>query len=144
MASFVFSKCIVLGARHVWGHGFHGFVLIAIEKMEILSTFPHLQDNIKVIRRYEGWYNTRLVSYYIIFHFETDWSRIRPLPSTTLTRTILDICGEPHYSTSGSVGMMYRGSPRISSINITNRAGQKHLVNWHVQFTRIQVNEFKL
>ena len=25
-------------------------------------------------------------SYYIIFHFETDWSRIRPLPSTTLIK----------------------------------------------------------
>ena len=62
-ALFVFSKCIVLGARHVW------FVLIAIGKMEILITFPHLQDNMKGTRRYEGWYYTSLVSYYIIFHF---------------------------------------------------------------------------
>ena len=63
------------------GRGFRGFVLTAIGKMEILTTFPHFQE---VIRRYEGWYYTRLESYYIIFHFETDWSRIRPLPSTTL------------------------------------------------------------
>ena len=32
MALFVFSKCIVLGACHVWGHGFHSFVLIVIGK----------------------------------------------------------------------------------------------------------------
>ena len=63
------------------GRGFRGF---AIEKMEILATFPHLQDDIKVIRRYEGWYYTHLVYYYSIFYLETDWSRIRPLPSTNL------------------------------------------------------------
>ena len=67
------------------GRGFRGFVLIAIGKMEILATFPHLQDDIKVIRRYEGWYYTKLVIYMMILYFETDWSRIRPLPSTTLT-----------------------------------------------------------
>ena len=66
------------------GRGFRGFVLIAIGKMEILATFPHLQDDIKVIRRYEGWCYTHLVYYYSIFYFETDWSRIRPLPSTNL------------------------------------------------------------
>ena len=66
----------------IGGRGFRGFVLIAIGKMAILTIFLQLQDNIKLIRRYEGWYYTRLVSYYIIFHFETDWSRIRPLPST--------------------------------------------------------------
>ena len=64
--------------------GFRGFVLITIGRMAILHTFPHLQDNIKVIRSYEGWYYTRLVSYYIIVRFETDWRRIRPLPTTTL------------------------------------------------------------
>ena len=69
------------------GRGFHGFVivLIAIGKMEILATLPHLQDDIKVIRRYEGWYYTKLVLYVIILYLETDWSRIRPLPSTNLT-----------------------------------------------------------
>ena len=67
------------------GRGFRGFVLIAIGKMEILATFPHLQNDIKVIRRYEGWYYTHLVYYYSIFYFETDWSRIRPLPSTNNT-----------------------------------------------------------
>ena len=67
-AVYVFSKCIVLGACHVWGRGIHGFVLIVIGKMEILATFPHLQDDIKVSRRYEGWYYTKLVSYYIIFY----------------------------------------------------------------------------
>ena len=41
--SFVLLISIVLGVRHVWGHGFRGFVLIAIGKMEILVTFPHLQ-----------------------------------------------------------------------------------------------------
>ena len=66
------------------GHGFRGFVLIVIGKMEILATFPHFQDEKEVIRRYEGWYYTRLQSYYIIFHFETHWSHIRPLPSTIL------------------------------------------------------------
>ena len=66
------------------GRGFRGFVLIAIGKMEILATFPHFQDEKEVIRRYEGWYHTNLVYYYNIFYFETDWSRIRPLPSTTL------------------------------------------------------------
>ena len=68
------------------GRGFRGFVLIAIGKMEILATFPHLQDDIKVIRRYEGWYYTKLVIYMMILYFETDWSRIRPLPSTTLIK----------------------------------------------------------
>ena len=61
-----------------------GFVLIAITKMDILYMFYQFQDPIKVIRRYEGCHYTRLESYYIIFYFETDWSRIRPLPSTTL------------------------------------------------------------
>ena len=56
----------------------------AITKMDILYMFYHFQDPIKVIRRYEGCHYTRLESYYIIFYFETDWSRIRPLPSTTL------------------------------------------------------------
>ena len=44
-----------------------------------------LQDNIKLIGRFEGCYYTRLESYYTIFYFESDWSHIRPLPSTTLT-----------------------------------------------------------
>ena len=66
-ALFVFSKCIVLGPRHVWWAGFRGFVLIAIGKMEILATFPHLQDDIKVIRRYDGWYYTHLVHYYTLY-----------------------------------------------------------------------------
>ena len=83
-ALFVFWKCIVLGARHDWWRGFLGFVLIAIAKMDILYMFYQFQDPIKVIRRYEGCYYTRLESYYIIFYFETDWSRIRPLPSSTL------------------------------------------------------------
>ena len=82
MASFVFSKCIVLGAYHVWGHGFRGFVLIVIGKMKILAYIPNLQDDIKVIRRYEGWYYTKIVIYIIILYFETDWSHIRPLSST--------------------------------------------------------------
>ena len=43
------------------GHDFFGFVLIVIGIMEILATFPHLQDDIKVSRRYEGWYYTKLV-----------------------------------------------------------------------------------
>ena len=68
----------------IGGRGFLGFVLIAITKMDILYMFYHFQDPIKVIRRYEGCHYTRLESYYIIFYFETDWSRIRRLPSTTL------------------------------------------------------------
>ena len=44
-------------------HGFRGLVLIAIGKMEILATFSHLVDDIKMIRRYEGWYYTKLVIY---------------------------------------------------------------------------------
>ena len=68
----------------IGGRGFLRFVLIAITKMDILYMFYHFQDPIKVIRRYEGCHYTRLESYYIIFYFETDWSRIRPLPSTTL------------------------------------------------------------
>ena len=63
------------------GHGFRDFVLITIGKMEILATFPHLQDEIKVIR-YGGWYYTKLVSYVIPFYFKTDRSHIHPLPST--------------------------------------------------------------
>ena len=62
-ASFVFSQCIVLGARH----DFRCFVLIAIERMEILATFPHLQDEIEIIRRYEGLYYTKLVSYMLSY-----------------------------------------------------------------------------
>ena len=75
-ALFVFSKCIVLGARNYWWAGFLGFVLIAIAKMDILYTFYQFQNTIKVIRRYEDCYYTRLESYYIIFYFETDWSCI--------------------------------------------------------------------
>ena len=81
-ALFVFSKYMVHAM--IGGRGIRGFVLIAIGKMAILTIFLQLQDNIKQNRRYEGCYYTRLVSYYIIFHFETDCSRIRPLTSTTL------------------------------------------------------------
>ena len=66
------------------GRGFCGFVLMLIGEMAILTILIQLQDNIKLIGRFEGCYYTRLESYYIIFYFETDWSRIRPLPSTTL------------------------------------------------------------
>ena len=66
------------------GRCFHDFVLIAIGKLEILALFPHFQNEKEVIRRYEGWHCTRLESYCIIFHFETDWSRIHLLPSTIL------------------------------------------------------------
>ena len=38
--------------------------------MKILATFPYFQHEKKVTTRYEGWYYTRLMSYYIIFHFE--------------------------------------------------------------------------
>ena len=65
------------------GRGFRGFVLMLIGKMEILYTFYQFQDTIKVIRRYEGWYYIQFYSYYIILYFESDWSRSRPLPSTT-------------------------------------------------------------
>ena len=84
------QKALYLVHGMFGGHGFRGFVLIAIGKMEILATFPHSQDEIKVIRRYlyEGWYYTKLVSYVIIFYLETDWSRIRPLPSTTLIANV--------------------------------------------------------
>ena len=85
-ALFVFSLYLVHAM--IGGRGFRGFVLIAIGKMAILTIFLQLQDNIKLIRRCEGCYYTRLESYYIIFYFETDWSRIRQLPSTTLTNSI--------------------------------------------------------
>ena len=67
------------------GRGFRGFVVLVNEKMEILYAFYQFQGSIKVIRRYEGWYYIQFYSYYIILYFESDWSRIRPLPSTTLT-----------------------------------------------------------
>ena len=44
------------------GRGFHGLYLL---RFEILATHSHLQTNIKMIRRYEGWYYTRL--YNILF-----------------------------------------------------------------------------
>ena len=67
------------------GVAFVVLYLCVFVKIEILTIFLRLQDNIKLIRRYEGCYYTRLDSYYIIFYFETDWSRILPLPSTTLS-----------------------------------------------------------
>ena len=73
----------------IGGRGFLRFVLIAITKIDILYMFFQFQDPIKVIRRYEGCHYTRLESYYIIFYFETDWSRIHPLPSTTLTDSLI-------------------------------------------------------
>ena len=83
---YLFSvNALYLVHAMIGGRGFLGFVLIEIAKMDILYMFYQFQDPIKVIRRYEGCYYTRLESYYIIFYFETDWSRIRPLPSTTLT-----------------------------------------------------------
>ena len=47
MALFVFSKLV-----HALfsGHGFHGFVLIAIGKMIILAPIHHFLDKKKVIR----------------------------------------------------------------------------------------------
>ena len=75
----------------IGGRGFLGFVLIAIAKMEIFPTLSVFQTNIKIMRRYEGCYYTRLESYYIIFYFESDWSCIRPLPSTTLTLRALSL-----------------------------------------------------
>ena len=80
-ALFVFSKCIVLGTHHVWWAWLSWFCTYCDWKNGDFS--PHLQDEIKVIRRYEGWYYTKLVSYVIIFYLETGWSCIRPLPSTT-------------------------------------------------------------
>ena len=82
-ALFVFALYLVHAM--IGGRGFLGFVLIAIAKMEIFATLSRIQRNINKIRRYEGCYYTRLESYYIIFYFESDWSRIRPLTSTTLT-----------------------------------------------------------
>ena len=70
------------------GRGFCDFVLIAIGKMEILYMFYQFQDTVKVIRRYEGWYFIQFYSYYIILYFESDWSHIRPLPSTTLINSL--------------------------------------------------------
>ena len=52
--------------------------------MEILATFSHFQDEKEVNSRYKDWYYTHLVYYYNNFYFETDGSRIRPLPSTTV------------------------------------------------------------
>ena len=83
--SIVFSKCIVLGARHDWWAWLSWFYTCVFGKIEILACFPQLQANIKLIRRYEGWYYTMLV--YNI----PDWSRIRPLPSTTLIIHTLQI-----------------------------------------------------
>ena len=82
---------IVLSARHVCWAWLSWFCNCDWKNMEILATFPHLQDDIKVIRRYEGWYYTHLVYYYRIFYFETDWSRIRPLPSTNFKKTYIYI-----------------------------------------------------
>ena len=65
--------------------------------MEILVTFPRFQDEKEVLRRYEGWYYIKLVSYYIIFHFETGCSCICPLPSTTLIATDTSIMKECAY-----------------------------------------------
>ena len=60
--SICFLKVNALYLVHAMfgGRGFRGFVLIATGKMEILTTFPHFQDEKEVIRRYEGWYYTRL------------------------------------------------------------------------------------
>ena len=61
-AMYVFALYLVHAV--FGGSGFHGFVLIAIGKMEILATFPHFQDEKEVIRRYEGWYYIKLISYH--------------------------------------------------------------------------------
>ena len=50
--------------------------LLRLEKWRF--SFPRLQDEIQVIRRYEGLYYTKLQSH-VIFYLE---SRIYPLPST--------------------------------------------------------------
>ena len=59
MASFVSQHALYLMHAMFGGRGFCGFVPIANGKMEILATFPHLQDKINMIRRYEGWYYTQ-------------------------------------------------------------------------------------
>ena len=82
-ALFVFCKCIVLGARHDWWAWLSRFCTYCDCKNEDFSNTLS-QTKIKMIRRYKGCYYIRLESYYIIFYFGTDWSRIRPLPSTTL------------------------------------------------------------
>ena len=89
--------------------GFCGFVLLLIGKMEIFPTLSVFQTNINIIRRYEGCYYTRLESYYIIFYFETDWSRIRPLPSTTLIVISLPLyCPHAHQAELAIVKMIFR------------------------------------
>ena len=59
------------------------------------------------MRRYEGCYYTRLESYYIIFYFEADWSRIRPLPSTTLISnspaSVYNLCIHGEYFNTGYI-----------------------------------------
>ena len=94
MALFDFSKWIVLRARPDLWAWLSCFVLIANAKMEIFPTLSVFQTNINMITRYDGCYYTRLESYYIIFYFETNWSRIRPLPSTTLyfEKKIIVLC----------------------------------------------------
>ena len=81
-ALFVFSKCIVLDARHDWWAWLSWFCTYYNGKN---GHFPNTPTIVEKYKGYEGCYYTKLESYYIIFYFETDWSRIRPLPSTTLT-----------------------------------------------------------
>ena len=69
--------------------------LSLLQKCRLQPYFFQLQDNMKLIRKYEVWYYTRLESYYIIFYFETDWSRIRPLPKYHLNISVLaQKCGK--------------------------------------------------
>ena len=58
-------------------HGYCGFVPIANGKMEILATFPQLQDKINMIRRYEGWYYTKAVLYVTIIISFRNWTKVR-------------------------------------------------------------------
>ena len=117
----------------IGGRGFLCFVLIAITKMDILYMFYHFQDPIKVIRRYEGCHYTRLESYYIIFYFETDWSRIRPLPSTTLNKWLQTTPKGTWKDIVGALG-------KIKRLDVANKVEEKYINDISPNTSRIHMN----
>ena len=68
-ALFVFSKCIVLGARHVWWAWLSWFCTYCDWKNGDFSYISSLTGRYKGDQKinYEGWYYTHLVHYYTLF-----------------------------------------------------------------------------
>ena len=88
-ALFVFSKCIVLGARHVWCAWLSWFCTYCDWKNGDFSYISSLTGRYKGDQKLVLHTFSILLSNYSIFYFETDWSRIQSFRQQTGSNPLL-------------------------------------------------------